>query len=234
MSSEAENPSDLPPPRPRRRLRVFLAAAILIILAGVPIHFVLAHRRANAWKATWSTLSKSLPPSGGKPFEKRVVLPVPSFLQSDPRWGADPLGPSSTDTLSSAGCAVSSAAMILASYGVDTDPQRLNDYLQAHNGYTPEAWIKWEVAAQLSPKKLTLYESDASHRLIDENLEKGNPVIVRVRYPSGITHFVVVCGKEDQDYLITDPGKGGSSGVYPLKNLASSIEALRFYSPAGS
>ena len=234
MNRQGKNMIDLPPRQPGRKHRVILVAIALLLLTGTAAYFIESRRRANAWKETWSTPSKSLPPTGGKPFEKRVVLPVPSFLQSDPRWGADPLGPSSTDTLSSAGCAVSSAAMILASYGVDTDPQRLNDYLQAHNGYTPEAWIKWEVAAQLSPKKLSLYESDASHRLIDENLEKGNPVIVRVRYPNGITHFVVVCGKEDQDYLITDPGKSGSTGVYPLKDLATSIEALRYYSPAGS
>ncbi len=229
-NTEAQEAS--PPPAQTGNMRRFvIAAAVLLVFTGLVVYFIASYRRANAWKVTWSTLSKSLPPSGGKPFGKRLVIPVPSFLQSDPRWGANPLGPSSSDTLASAGCAVAAAAMILSSYGVDTDPQRLNDFLQAHNGYTPEAWIKWEAAAQLSPRKLDLYENDASYQLIDENLEKENPVIVRIRYQSGITHFVVVCGKEGLDYLITDPGKGGEAGVYPLKNLGSNIEALRFYTP---
>ena len=234
MNSQAENSEDLPPHAPGRRRRTIIAAAVLAAFVVLTGYFIQNYRRGNAWKGSWSTLSRSLPPSGGKPFEKKLVLPVPSFRQSDPRWGADPLGPSSTDTLASAGCAVSSAAIILGSYGVDTDPQRLNDYLQAHNGYTPEAWIKWEVAAQLSPRKLELYEGDVSYQLIDENLEKGNPVIVRIRYENKVTHFVVICGKEEQDYLIADPGKGGGAGVYPLKQYGSNIEALRYYQPAKS
>jgi hypothetical protein len=54
-------------------------------------------------------------------------------------------------------------------------------------------------------------------------------VIVRVRYSSGITHFVVIAGKEGFDYLIRDPGAGAAKGLYPLRELGSNIEALRFY-----
>ncbi len=57
----------------------------------------------------------------------------------------------------------------------------------------------------------------------------GNPVIVRVRFRSGITHFVVIAGKDGFDYLIRDPGSGATKGYYPLRELGSDIEALRFY-----
>ncbi len=89
---------------------------------------------------------RPLPPSGGFWFETRLVLAVPSFRQNDPRWGHDPIG-ATADTLGGQGCAVASAAMVLAFYGVDTDPQRLNGFLNANGGYTPQGWLYWEKAA---------------------------------------------------------------------------------------
>jgi len=57
---------------------------------------------------------------------------------------------------------------------------------------------------------------------------------VRVRLPNGITHFVVIAGKDGFDYLVQDPGGGSVKGLYPLRELGSDIEALRFYEPIGS
>ena len=48
---------------------------------------------------------------------------------------------------------------------------------------------------------------------------------------SGITHFVVIAGKDGFDYLVRDPGAGSAKGLYPLRELGSDIEALRFYQP---
>ncbi len=170
-----------------------------------------------------------LSPSGGRYFFSRVELPVPQFFQGDPAWAEDDLGPT-TGTLGGEGCAIASAAMVLKFYGVETDPGRLNKFLTKNSGYTPQGWLYWEKAASIAPDRVThIYEDDASFYLIDSNLEKGNPVIVRLRYPSGITHFVVICGKQGFDYLVRDPGSGGRKGIYPLKEFGSEIEALRFY-----
>lgn len=171
--------------------------------------------------------------SGGLFFPGRLVLPVPHFLQGDPAWGRHPLGPTS-DTLGAVGCAVASAAMVLAFHGVDTDPGKLNAFLtDLPGGYTPQGWIYWEKAAEIDPKRtaglLPHYEDAPSHFLIDWNLLQGNPVIVRLRYPNGVTHFLVICGKQGFDYLVLDPGSGGRRGVYPLREFGSPIEALRFY-----
>ena len=59
----------------------------------------------------------------------------------------------------------------------------------------------------------------------------GNPVIVRVRLRGGVTHFVVIAGKDGFDYLVRDPGGGSAKGLYPLRELGSDIEGLRFYEP---
>lgn len=213
-----------------RRRAVMMAGSLLLVAAtAAGIAWMVRDYRQ---KKVWAQLQKKLPPSGGRFLSRRLAIEVPTFRQSDARWADDRLGPSA-DTLASAGCAVSSAAMVLASYGIDTDPQRLNDFLTARNGYTPEGWIRWEVAAEMAPEKVSFaYENDASFRLIDDNLLEGNPVIVRLRYPDGgTTHFVVICGKQGYDYLVRDPGARAGRGVYPLREFGSDIEALRFYDP---
>lgn len=207
---------------PRRRRVLFV---VLIVLAAL-----LVSTSINGWFfwRYWSRLDR-LEPRGGLPFWNRVEIDVPSFRQNDPRWGQDLLGP--TDgTLGAEGCAVSSTAMVLASYGIDTDPQRLNAFLKEHEGFTPEGWLYWEKAAEIAPERVRhVYENPASYRLIDTNLLHGNPVIVKLRLQSGITHFVVIAGKTGKDYLTRDPGAGAAKGLYPLRELGSKIEGLRFY-----
>ena len=168
-------------------------------------------------------------PRGGRYFFARVELAVPSFRQGDERWRGELLGPT-PNTLGAEGCAVASAAMVLASYGIDTDPRRLNEFLQGNGGYTPQGWIYWEKAAELGGGRVRhAYEDLPSYELIDGNLARGNPVIVRLRMASGITHFVVIAGKDGFDYLTRDPGAGAAKGLYPLREFGSRIEALRFY-----
>jgi len=180
------------------------------------------------FRKAWNELGPC-EPSGGLYFPRRVALDVPSLRQNDPRWGKDLLGPTNA-TLGAEGCAVSSAAMIMAFYGVDTDPQRLNQFLNEHEGYTPQGWIYWEKAAELSPEHVRkAYEDLPSYHLIDRNLMQGNPVIVRLNLPGGSSHFVVIAGKKGYDYLIQDPGSGAGRGLYPLKDLGSKIYGLRFY-----
>ena len=158
---------------------------------------------------------------------------MPSFRQSDERWSDDPLGGvPDNGTLGGQGCAVAAAAMVFKFYGIETDPQQLNWILTAVDGYTERGWLYWDRAAWLAPDRIRhVYEDLPSYQLIDSNLAHGNPVIVRVRLANGITHFVVVAGKNGFDYLVRDPGGGAAKGFYPLRELNSDIEALRFYQP---
>ena len=197
------------------KFRRFLGAALLLALA--------------AWLALWAWPRKPLSSRGGLYCPWRLELKVPIFAQGDRRWGADPLG-TSPGTLHAEGCAVSSAAMVLASYGIDTDPGRLNRFLTQHGGYVGQGILIWEKAAEFAPGRCEkAYEDDPSFARIDGNLLRGNPVIVRIRFPGGITHFVVIAGKTGLDYLIRDPGAGAARGLYPLSQLAPKIEALRYY-----
>src|SRR5437588_11559426 len=172
---------------------------------------------------------------GGRYYLRRVELPVPAFRQSDERWSDDPLGGGPDNrTLGGQGCAVAAAAMVFKFYGIETDPQQLNWFLTAVDGYTERGWLYWDRAAWFAPARVRhVYEDLASYQLIDSNLAHGNPVIVRVRLSNGITHFVVIAGKNGFDYLVRDPGGGAAKGFYPLRELGSDIEGLRFYEPIG-
>ena len=63
-------------------------------------------------------VNAAIPSTGGKYFDSRVEIPVPAFAQDDPRWANVRIGPS-TDTLGDEGCAVTSAAMVAAFYGIN-------------------------------------------------------------------------------------------------------------------
>lgn len=196
----------------------------------IAITLVLSCIAAGAWWLRgWTAKSNPLPASGGLWFPVAVLHDVPHFAQNDPRWTQDNLG-STPGTLGQEGCAVASAAMVLASYGADLDPGRLNTHLRENGGYTERGWLYWEKACAYPPGVAEhIYEDDASHFLIDWNLLLGNPVIVRLRYTNGVTHFVVIVGKSGFEYLIRDPGAGHAKGIYPLSEFGSPIEALRYY-----
>ena len=199
---------------------VLFGVVLLLVVAGLALQI--------DW--TWK---RPLSPRGGRYFFHRVQLAVPSFRQGDEKWSHDPLGGvEANGTVGGEGCAVASAAMVFKFYGIDVDPQQLNWFLTNVGGYTDQGWLYWDRAAWFAPDRVRhVYEDLASYQLIDSNLSRGNPVIVRVRLRNGITHFVVIAGKQGFDYLVQDPGGGSAKGLYPLRELGSDIEALRFYEP---
>jgi hypothetical protein len=170
---------------------------------------------------------------GGFPMPGELVVEVPQFFQGDPRWDGDRLG-ATPGTLGGEGCAIASASMVLGFYGMDVDPKRLNQYLSDHQGYEGEGWLRWESAADYTPGVVEkAYEDLPSYGLIDWNLLRGNPVIVRIRRLDDITHFVVIIGKRGFDYLIRDPAGWGNpvngGKITPFARLGVPAEALRYY-----
>jgi Peptidase_C39 like family len=219
---------NIAPDRPPSARRPLLGRKLVLIVGIVCLALIVATAAAIYYFG-----KREISASGGLYFISRVELNVPRFAQGDPRWAADLLGPTSA-TMGDEGCAVASAAMVLAYYGVNVDPGVLNTFLTGNDGFTPQGWVYWEKAAAFAPAKVRhVYEDAPSYYLIDSNLLRGNPVIVRVRLRSGVTHFVVIVGKRGFRYLIQDPGSNGEDGIYSLYLLVPKIEALRFYEKLG-
>jgi hypothetical protein len=206
------------PPRPweigRGRVWLTALALFLILYFAVPAFFRWPHV-ISSW--------------GGRYFIHRTVIPVPPLQQNDPHWSDELLG-NTIETLGQAGCAVTSAAMVLHAYGVNTDPSRLNAFLIRHEGYVGDGLLDWDRVSGITGEQVQkAYEDYASYALIDAQILRGNPVIVRLHLHNGTIHFVVIVGKQGWDYLIRDPARPASYGVYPLDQLTSRIEALRYY-----
>ena len=199
------------------RTAIVLVAVLVIISGG----------GAGGW---YFFGKRVLPPAGGVYYPGRLELKVPLFLQGDPAWGHDQLA-LSVHTMGQVGCAVTSAAMVMKFYGVDTNPGKLNDFLRENGGYDENNDLQWEGPTAMAPALFRkAYEDLPSYFLIDSNLYRGNPVIVRLHLRSGWTHFVVIMGKQGFDYLIRDPSSAGlRKGVYPLREIGRPMEALRYY-----
>jgi ABC-type bacteriocin/lantibiotic exporter with double-glycine peptidase domain len=171
----------------------------------------------------------TIPSTGGEYFDRRVEIPVPVFAQDDPRWGNVRLGPS-TDTLGDQGCAVTSAAMVVAFYGVKTDPLQLNNFLTKAGGFSDDGLIHWRRVPAIAPSYLKLaYNGYASYDLIDANLLTKNPVIAIIHLRDGAYHFVVIVGKEGHNYLIRDPAASIFRRPYPLSALTDRINGICFF-----
>src|SRR5260221_163230 len=123
---------------PRGKPMLIAGAAVLIFLllvAGGSIYYF-GKREISA--------------SGGLYFLSRLELNVPRFAQADPRWADDLLGRTDS-TMGGEGCAVSSAAMVLAYYGVNIDPGGLNTFLTNNGGLTYPRSAPFGKASPFSP-----------------------------------------------------------------------------------
>lgn len=144
-----------------------------------------------------------------------VNLDVPIYKQGDPRWSGDKLGSTSL-TIGSHGCAITSIAMAFKYYGVQTDPKDLNIWLTQNDGYTSDGNVYWSKAAGKSGGTVQysgLFDYSnipADLNKINSELDNGYPVIAEVKLFGG-QHFVVITGYSGSTYYINDPYYGTNS-----------------------
>jgi len=135
-------------------------------------------------------------------------LDVPFFRQIWEPWGKETLG-SSGDTIENIGCALTALSMVFKYYGVDTDPEKLNKWLQDNNGYLGGSSLIWSKAAQMAGNRVNYkgmvnYSDTADMDYINSLLDSGYPVIVRMNVQNS-SHFVVLTGRSGSTYYINDP-----------------------------
>lgn len=157
-----------------------------------------------------------------------IMLNVPTFDQTDSRWASDPLGLGTcTETIGSSGCAVTSVAMVLKYYGIQTDPKDLNSFLKINAGYD-NCKIYWPKGALRSSGTVIYIDPAPSPDLnrIRSELDNGFPVIAKVRLES--EHWAVITGYSGSTFYINDP-LGGQTNVDLTSRYSGTIHAIRLY-----
>ena len=70
--------------------------------------------------------------------------------QQDAAWAGAPLGTSATESIGSAGCAITAVAMMLRYDGINTDPGAFNVWLTANGGYAYDDMLIWDAVTRYS------------------------------------------------------------------------------------
>jgi len=144
---------------------------------------------------------------------KTMILPnIAAIGQRDSRWKDKKLGTSSV-SIGDAGCVLCCATIICRFYGKDIWPDWLNEQMVKVNGYYDKNLWQWHKLTEIFPdikvhKLIDCYTTPAPLDQIDKRLEEGHPVIVCVDFdpkPGVQTHYVVIFGKEGDDYYLADP-----------------------------
>lgn len=154
----------------------------------------------------------------------RIVVPIPSggesvplLSQNDPEWQEDRLGYAGSDmTIGEWGCLVTTFAMIGRYYKKSLDPNKLNKKMVRERLFLGSNLTPWNTLSRLYQDIIfdgrleTRHHPDITRR-IDAALRAGNPVAVQVDYTPDSPyvpndqHWVVVVGREGNDYRVNDP-----------------------------
>jgi hypothetical protein len=138
-------------------------------------------------------------------------ITIAAMSQQDGAWAAALLGTSPTETVGSAGCAITAVAMMLRHYGIDMDPGSFNSWLTGNAGYAYDDQLIWAAVTTYSGGRVTFsgwFGPDLG--LIQRELDAGRPVVAEVSL-GGNQHFVLLTGYTSTGGLtINDPWFGDS------------------------
>lgn len=131
------------------------------------------------------------------------------FSQRDSRWASASMGGSS-ETVLDVGCFITSIAMVFQSKGISYSPLNIANNPSYFYGGPQSACFPTNVSTAYLCIPSTFNGSwpnglsykNISFGQIDEQLEKGNPVIAGV---NGGSHYIVIKGTDGDDYIINDP-----------------------------
>jgi hypothetical protein len=129
----------------------------------------------------------------------------PLYKQCDSQWAREPLGTSSTNTICSAGCLMSSAAMALTAINSNYTPSTLNTWLNGHGGYVSQDLFVWASINPLGVKFIGFINRNQ----ISSNLGNNNILILNVHNGG---HWVLATSMlSANNVAVNDPGYSTSS-----------------------
>ena len=157
----------------------------------------------NAWLTSGSPSEFS---SDGIEIDSRNITLTShgwtEFKQCDSRWSSQQLGTCS-HTICSAGCAMSSVAMILATKGAGQNPSTFDSWLTKNGGYANGCEIYWGKADAFGKTTYQGMET-ANESEICSGLAKGHGIVANV---NGGGHWVLLTACAGNGvFYVNDPG----------------------------
>jgi len=156
-----------------------------------------------------------------------LTLNYPLFKQCDAKWASERLG-TSPNTICSAGCLMSSAAMALNTAGNNQiNPSSLNKWLTENSGYVQGDLFVW---ASIERWGVT-FKGFISNGQIKDYIDAGFVVILNVNNGG---HWVLATGYNGDSINVNDPGYSvssyslsevvnGNTGVYTINKLPNFV-----------
>ncbi len=152
--------------------------------------------------------------------------------QQDGAWGGAPLGSGTTDTVASAGCAITSVTMMLRYYGINTDPGAINSWLTANGGYAFGDQLIWDsITAYTGGRVAFSGWLGPDLDVIHNELDAGRPVVAEVSL-GGNQHFVLLTGYSTEGGLTTNDPWFADSASFTDRYGAAGIVSIRTFMPA--
>ncbi|TYQ18352.1 UNVERIFIED_CONTAM: peptidase C39-like protein [Acetivibrio alkalicellulosi] len=178
-----------------RKKKIFFAVLLIIIA------IVFGSIGTYYSRALWIKFNgiKLVPSKAIEPIE------VSYFLQIDPEWSKDRIG-NTQYILGSSGCLISALASSMNKLGYETDPKQLNKEFSLNDVYTGNGEVIWYKINEVIPEIDYTYKRAFSRRTIENYLKQGLLPIVEVKFnTTGIFHWVLIVGSNNEDFLIFDP-----------------------------
>jgi len=121
----------------------------------------------------------------------------PMYKQCDPAWKNDQLGTSS-NTICSAGCLMSSVAMAMTATVKNFTPANLNKWLTQNRGYESGDLFVWESVNTFG----ITFQGKFPNSAIKAKLDQGCIILCNVHNGK---HWVLAYGYVNDNILINDP-----------------------------
>lgn len=133
-----------------------------------------------------------------------------AFSQRDPRWRDETLG-SGPGVIGRVGCLLTASTALLATWGVDTDPHRLNQWLIANGGYANGNLMRFSALAHFGVHFVAYIKCATvpapMPRLIEDVRGGAGVLLCMDAQPGNVLqpHWVHVTSLSDAEGQIMDP-----------------------------
>jgi len=142
-----------------------------------------------------------------------------------------------SDTMASGGCAITSLAMLLKYYGVNTTPRLLDDKLgvdgcplSSHWGDLPLVDGPTSSLSYVGAQDGTL---SSLSTILANDLAAGHPVVLHMALSSGVNHYVLAIsgsGTSASNYQIVDSSDGVQKSLQEKYNQGYTVQGIIRYS----